>query len=333
MILNKLNITSLTDFEIVIQKDVSTFHNKRLNLQRSFEEMQVKLKSRLDKIDKLHNKEHNELKKQCEYLKAEVWRYKTLMEEYHKVDTTPEMQKRILELENAINEHCEYKIHKNTDKYNKERLEEEQQGQKILQEWAAKIEILDQDMLVKANSYVDNFTSYVKAEYDSKKGTAESKYLTSFPIASYVSTSKYIRLGIEKKELDLGVYKQTFSFPVLIDFQDKKNLIIFYDDSTKEKAESISDTLIFRVLLSNLPDKLKLNLLDTVMYEKFREFLNLPSKVVSKGVDIDYLTASIETLENTVRNKLSLIWSDIHDSHQSIHEFNEKKYRKSYTTK
>lgn len=328
MSLNKLNITSLTDFEIVIQKDVSSFHNKRLNLQRSLEEMQVKLKSRLDKIDKLHNKEHNELKKQCEYLKAEVWRYKTLMEEYHKVDTTPEMQKRILELENAINEHCEYKIHKNTDKYNKERLEEEQQGQKILQEWAAKIEILDQDMLVKANSYVDNFTSYVKAEYDSKKGTAESKYLTSFPIASYVSTSKYIRLGIEKKELDLGVYKQTFSFPVLIDFQDKKNLIIFYDDSTKEKAESISDTLIFRVLLSNLPDKLKLNLLDTVMYEKFREFLNLPSKVVSKGVDIDYLTASIETLENTVRNKLSLIWSDIHDSHQSIHEFNEKKIQK-----
>jgi hypothetical protein len=328
MSIGKFSFSSLSDFETIVQKDVVLYYQKRKGLEKTLAEQEAKFKAKLISIDDAYNKDHEELKTQCEYLKAEVWRYKTLMEEYHKTDSTPQMKKRILELENAINEHCTYKIDKNTLQYKKLRLEEEQLGQKNLQEWAAKIEILDQDMSLKANSYVDNFNSYVKSEYDSKKGTAASEFLTSFPIASYVSTSIDLRLGVEKKELDLGVFKQTLSFPVLIEFQNKKNLVIFYDDSTKDKAESISDTLIFRVLLSNLPDKLKVNLLDTVMYEKFREFLNLPPKVVSKGTDIDHLIASIEALENTVRNKLSLIWSDIHDSHQSIHEFNEKKIQK-----
>ena len=328
MSLGKLSFTSLSDFESIVQKDVITYNKKREGLLNSLAEQEAKFKAKLTAIDDAYNKGHEELKTQCEYLKAEVWRYKTLMEEYHKTDSTPQMKKRILELENAINEHCAYKIDKNTQHYHKIRSEEEQLGQKNLQEWAAKIEILDQGMLVKANAFVDHFNLFVKTEYDSKKGTTAAENLISFPVASYVSTSDNIRLGVEKKELDLGIRKQIFSFPALVDFQDKKNVVILYDDSTKEKAESISDTLIFRVLASNLPDKLKVNILDTVMYEKFREFLNLPTKIVAKGVDLDFLMSSIEFLENGVRNKLALIWSDIHDSHQSINEYNIKKIQK-----
>ncbi len=320
--------TSLDDFEIELQKDVSNYRQKRAKLEQSFSESQEKLVKSLSVIDEEYRNGHSQLITQCEYLKAEVWRYKTLMEEFHKADTTPEMQKRILELESAINEHCNFKINKNTLKYEQLRDLEEQKGNKLLQEWKSKLEILDQEMSIKADTFVENFNSYVRANYDSKKGTSNSGLLVSFPVASYSSTSSEIRIGYQPKEIDLGIRKEVFNFPVIIDFQDKQNLILMYDDETKEVVESISDLLIFRVLVSNLPDKVKINLLDTGMYEKFREFLTMSPKVISKGVDYDYLLSSIEALENTVRNKLALIWSDIHDSHQSIHEYNIKQIQK-----
>ena len=327
MSFEKLTFTSLTDFELSFQKEVDLYYQKKTDLEKSFLESQTKFNALLQVIDSDYKKAHQELKNQCEYLKAEVWRYRTLMEEFHKADTTPEMHNRILELENAINEHCEYKIDKYTLQYRDVREAEVQKGQKILQEWSAKIEILDQEMTVKADAFIDNFHLYVRTNYDSKIGTTSADSLTSFPVASYASSSSNIRLGIEEKEIDLGIRKQILNFPLLVDFQDKQNLVVLYNEETKVNAEAISDTLIFRVLSSNLPDKLKINLLDTVMFEKFREFLNLPSKVISKGVDLENLFSSIEALENTVRNKLSLIWSDIQDSHQSIHEYNVKQIR------
>ena len=311
-----------------MQKDVTNYHQKRSGFEQEFSDLQGKLINDLSIIDEEYTKVHSQLTTQCEYLKAEVWRYKTLMEEFHKADTTPEMQKRILELENAVNEHCNYKIKKNTLKYEQLRDLEEQKGNKLLQECKSKLEILDQEISIKADTFIENFNSYVRSNYDSKKGTSSSELLVSFPVASYSSTSSEIRIGYQPKEIDLGIRKEVFNFPVIIDFQDKQNLILLYDDETKEVVESISDLLIFRVLVSNLPDKVKINLLDTGMYEKFREFLTMPPNVISKGVDYDYLLSSIEGLENTVRNKLALIWSDIHDSHQSIHEYNIKQIQK-----
>ncbi len=320
----KTTLTSLDDYVITLQKDVTIYRQKRSVFEQSFSDFQGKLVKDLSIIDDEYNKVHSQLSTQCEYLKAEVWRYKTLMEEFHKADSTPEMQKRILELENAINEHCNYKIKKNTLNYNQLRDVEQQKGNKLLQEWKSKLEILDQEMSIKADAFVDSFHTFVRTHYESKKGTASSETLVSFPVASYISSSNDIRIGFQAKEIDLGIRKEVFNFPVIIDFQDKQNLILLYNDETKEVVESISDLLIFRVLISNLPDKVKINLLDTGMYEKFREFLTMPSKVISKGVDYDYLLSSIEALENNVRNKLALIWSNTHDSHQSIHEFNIK---------
>ncbi len=324
----KYTSASLSDIEQSFQKEVTLYHQKKEGLEQSHFEFETKLNAHLQAFDEEYKKGNQELISQCEYLKAEVWRYKTLMEEFHKAETTPEMQKRILELENAINEHCNYKIKKNTLKYEQLREEEVQKGQKLLQEWKAKLEILDQEMSLKSDTFVDNFNSFVRFHYENKKGTASSESLVSFPVASYASTSSEIRIGFETKEIDLGIRKELFNFPVIIDFQDKQNLILLYDDETKEVVESISDLLIFRVLISNLPDKVKINLLDTGMYEKFREFLTMSPKVISKGVDYDYLLSSIEALENNVRNKLALIWSDIHDSHQSIHEYNIKQIQK-----
>jgi S-DNA-T family DNA segregation ATPase FtsK/SpoIIIE len=328
MSLEKLTFKSLNDFKLSFQKEVSLYYQKKIDLEKLFLESQVKFNALLQIIDSDYKKAHKELTNQCEYLKAEVWRYKTLMEEFHKADTTPEMQKRILELENAVNEHCGFKIKKYTLKYEQSREIELNKSQKLLKEWEAKLEILDQEMTIKADAFVDNFHSFVRSHYENKKGTASSEALISFPIASYSSTSCEIRLGYQPKEIDLGIRKDVFNFPVIIDFQDKQNLILLYDDETKEVVESISDLLIFRVLVSNLPDKVKINLLDTGMYEKFREFLTMSTNVISKGVDYDYLLSSIEGLENNVRNKLALIWSDIHDSHQSIHEYNIKQIQK-----
>jgi hypothetical protein len=52
--------------------------------------------------------------------------------------------------------------------------------------------------------------------------------------------------------------------------------------------------------------------------------LVLPSKILSKGSTFEAFVSEIEKIENDVRSKLSLVWSDISDGNQSILEYNIK---------
>jgi hypothetical protein len=53
-----------------------------------------------------------------------------------------------------------------------------------------------------------------------------------------------------------GKVEKEIRLPEFKEFHDSNNFIILYDESSKDKAECISDVLIFRLLLSHLPDKI-----------------------------------------------------------------------------
>ena len=55
------------------------------------------------------------------------------------------------------------------------------------------------------------------------------------------------------------------------------------NDSTKDVAENITDGILLRTLVSNLPDKIQLNIFDSQYWDKFSEFLKLPQTVIKKG--------------------------------------------------
>lgn len=126
---------------------------------------------------------------------------------------------------------------------------------------------------------------------------------------------------------------KTITYPELVPFNDHQNICIVYDSETSSTAENISDTLIFRMLFSHIPDKLKVHIYDQSMNEKFREFLPLPSMVLDRGFEWSQFQTHLSHAESLIRSKLGLLFADISSDHNSLHEYNLKLIKEENTMK
>jgi S-DNA-T family DNA segregation ATPase FtsK/SpoIIIE len=327
MALQKLINEKIRQFEEELAHFVQDFDSKNRQLQTQLSLTHEQRDETIQKADSDYQIEHAGLKKQCEYLKAEVWRYKKLLEDYHKSSSSPEMNKRIHELETAINEHTDLKIKNHGEKYEKERALLLHDFQKRVHDLQVKIEILEEEIRDKVSLHHTSFREGLDSVTEQNKGTAKVTGLVQFEPGTYDQTNASVRVGEFSKTLSAGIGELNIEYPVILDFQDVQNLVIIYDEASLSKAENITDVLLFRILSSNLPDKLKIHIQDTQYFEKFREFLNLPSSILSKGSELEQLLIEIKKLETEIRDKITLVWSDIHDTHQSIHEYNQKKIK------
>jgi hypothetical protein len=190
-----------------------------------------------------------------------------------------------------------------------------------------KLEITKDDFVQKTEALISGFQEYLNININSNKGTADLERLISFPVADYNNTSSSVKLGNVIYSLGNAVGSWDIQIPLIVDFYDKSNFILFYDDSCKTNVENITDGLILRTLTSNLPDKIQLKIFDSQFWDKFSEFLKLPASVISKGSNSDDIESAISSVEKEVREKLTLIWSDVQESNQTTHEFNSKKIK------
>jgi hypothetical protein len=314
-------------FEKTVSEDLSLV-NKRLDkLKTDLSDLGAERVNVLKQMAKKHNELKSDLVKKCEYLKAEVWRYKHLLEEYVKAKTGPEMDERLKELELAVNEHTELKINHQEEKILKERKEKEHEFDTKTDDLKIKITLLSEQIESKIDSHIAALNAYFKDSVATFKGTTENDNLVNFDHADYSAYTQTVRLGSKHVTIETPVSIKSIEFPVLMDFQDTKNLVIFYDDKSRTKAENITDCLILRMLSSNLPDKINLHLYDAHMFEMFSEFLKLPPKVLKMGSSYQELTEEVGELQVSIREKLAMVWSDLNEGQQSILEYNIKKIK------
>lgn len=325
--MNVENIVSekINSLEKILISEVTEFNSKYVYLENELNRLQNILNSEMSLLANEQSQVHEELKKKCEYLKAEIWRYKHLLEDYSKAKAGVEFDQRIIELEEAINEYTDYKISTQLDGQKLQRDNKEVELLKQQNETKVKIDILKDQFEAKINAQINELQTFLKTHISAYKGTVEANELVNFSHANYDRHSSTLNIGSIKKLYDTPIATFNFNIPCIFEFQNSKNILIIYDESSRSKAEAIADTTILRTLSSNLPDKLHLHLYDRLMLEMFSEFLILPPKILSKGSTFETFVSEIEKIENDVRSKLSLVWSDISDGNQSILEYNLKK--------
>ncbi len=327
MSLEILNQSTKDQFVAGFEKEINQIDFTISNLQKEIDELNVLRIDGLLKLDDDSKKELERLSKKCDYLNAEIWRYKKLLETFSQAESGPEMNNRILDLETAINEHSQLKIKEFTIESNNKRITFENDIIKFINDVSVKIEISKDDFLQKIDHLIAGFNNYLDTSINTNKGTSELEKLISFPVADYKNTSSSIRLGNTIHDFNNQFGNWKIQIPVVVDFSDKSNFILFYNDNSKEIVENITDGILLRTLVSNLPDKIQLHIFDSQYWDKFSEFLKLPPSVINKGSNLDDLESSISVVENEVREKLTLIWSDIQEKNQTTHEFNLKKIK------
>jgi len=325
--MNVENIISekINSLEKILSSEVTEFNSKYVYLENELNRLQNILDSEISLLANEQSQVHEDLKKKCEYLKAEIWRYKYLLQDYSKAKVGVEFDQRIIELEEAINEYTDYKISSQLGNQKLHRDNKEVELLKQQNETKVKIDILKDQFEAKINAQINELQTFLKTHISAYKGTVEANELVNFSHANYDRHSSTLNIGSIKKLYDTPIATFNFNIPCILEFQNSKNILIIYDESSRNKAEAIADTTILRTLSSNLPDKLHLHLYDRLMLEMFSEFLVLPPKILSKGSTFEAFVGEIEKIENDVRSKLSLVWSDISDGNQSILEYNLKK--------
>jgi S-DNA-T family DNA segregation ATPase FtsK/SpoIIIE len=309
------------------QTQIDLVNRKIAELENNILEKSNEQNSGLNSMDEQVKINLDILVKKCEYLKAEIWRYKKLLETFSKTETGPEMNQRILDLETAIKEHSELKIKEFSSLSAKQRSDFQLNYTRLINDLNIKLEITKDDFVQKTEALISGFQEYLNININSNKGTADLERLISFPVADYNNTSSSVKLGNVIYSLGNAVGSWDIQIPLIVDFYDKSNFILFYDDSCKTNVENITDGLILRTLTSNLPDKIQLKIFDSQFWDKFSEFLKLPASVISKGSNSDDIESAISSVEKEVREKLTLIWSDVQESNQTTHEFNSKKIK------
>ncbi len=312
------------EFNESILRFLNEFNSRLALLNEEIYQKDNELSSGLVQIENQFKSKSLELHQKFEYLKAEVWRYKYLLEEFSKADSGPEMLQRVKDLEDAVKDHGAAKYMECERLHNHTRLVFESELTSAIHELRVKVEFLHDELKLRIDGHINTFKSFLDTEFEKSKGTCSIIQLSNLPPCNYANTSSYSRLGdfLLKYETPFGDIQ--VECPEIISFQDKKHLIVIYDEGHVVDAENISDTFIFRVLLSNLPDKVKLMIFDRDFNEKFREFGVLPKGVVWSGHDVDSLRSSIVDVENEIREKFSIVWSNIDDGNQTIFQYNQK---------
>ena len=307
--------------------ELAEFNEKVGSLNGDLHRTEVELKAALESQETDYAESHAALFKKCEYLKAEVWRYKHLLEEFNKLDSTPQMLDRLEELKLAIDEYTASKVETHNSVHRQDIGRLNHDFQRRLNDLRVRIDLLKDEYQLKFDQRLAALQLFFDAEVENNKGTASVSKMGDFTVANYDATSNAVKLGSRVEQFSSPMGARLIHFPDVIDFQDRKNLVIVYNDDSSKQAEDITDGLIIRALNSNLPDKFKLHIFDTKMYEKFHEFMRLPSKVMSRGYEMDSFLNLVREFENEVREKLTLLWSDVRAGNQSIREYNEKKIR------
>ena len=264
-----------------------------------------------------------ELNEKRGVLSREIYRYGELLKEKQRVtELTGLLQVRFQEMEDAITEFISQKIKINNDELIDINDQKEKEYQTKFHELSNKLLLVEEELNDELDVLYTDWNNYLEIEVNKFKGICQPSYLAHFTEPSYEYTTPNLTIGNRNIVLNGINPKNEIEIPEIIPFIDEQNLIVVYDHTTANDAEALADVLIFRVLYSNLPDKLKIHLFDKNLHEKFREFLPISNVVIEKGFEWDHFQTALAKTESLIRSKLGLLWADITANHSTIHQYN-----------
>jgi len=273
-------------------------------------------------------KERVQVLEKLDYLNAEIYRYGELLKKEFKVsDLSGVMKERFVELKTAVDDYVSLKSDAHQTAHEKELTDLNDKFTSKENELAQRKELYLEEVEAKLEQLLSLLQQFLTEHVESKKNTCSPSNLHTFSEASFDHTSDELTIGQRSVSFEGMPGDKSITIPHLSAFKDAVHLVVYYNKETAALAENISDVLILRMLLSHLPDKLKVHIYDKNMNEKFREFLSIPEKVLSRGFDWAQFIQHLNQCESEIRSKLGRVWSDITSDHQTLHQYNVKLVR------
>lgn len=138
--------------------------------------------------------------------------------------------------------------------------------------------------------------------------------------------SSHLLLGQEKLSTSIDSKVITFRKRVFCDFLNSKHLLLRYNHSTKDQAESLVTTLIGRIVASSRPGNVQVSMVDTEdMFGTSNILTRLNRQVYSLCVKSDDVRKLIDWMKDHIADiKVNLLQSPIN----SLKEYNQKKENK-----
>jgi hypothetical protein len=319
-----------------MKQKIEAYLNELLQLKQKYEtaiaqfnqDIEVLTQRRTTKLADLasdYNKEHVKVLEKLDYLNAEIFRYGELLKKEFKVgDLSGVMKERFVELKEAVEDYVSLKSNAHQTAHDKELAEITEKFTVKENELGQKKELYIEEVEAKLEQLLSQLQQFLTEHIESKKNTCSPANLHLFSEASFDHTSDELTLGQRNVRFEGLPGDKSIAIPQLSSFKDAVNLVVYYNKETAAVAENISDVLMLRMLLSHLPDKLKVHIYDKNMNEKFREFLSIPEKVLSRGFDWAQFTQHLNQCESEIRSKLGRVWADITSDHQTLHQYNVK---------
>lgn len=307
-------------------QEIRTKYEGLINsVSQEIDQKKIEHNEKLTGMQEDYKQSKNQIDEKLDYLNAEIFRYGELLKKDFKLtDLTGALKERFQELESAVSEYVSLKTQEHDTEHKLKISDFKEKFEKSQNELLQQKKLFEEEFEDKVETFLSELEQFRKDQLDSNKSFCKLSSFKQFETPSFDNTSGSIAIGEKTHVFSAADIKKEVRLPEIEDFRDFQNFIVVYDDSSKEKAESISDVLIFRLLMSHLPDKIKIHIYDKSMNEKFREFLTIPSSVIEKGFEWDHFLKHLDNAESLVRSKLGLIWSDIGSEHNSLHQYNLK---------
>ena len=246
--------------------DLNEDINNRLS---AFKEIQKKFSLLIDENDKIIAdllKAHSEdikvkaekwnvteqsLTDKLEKLNDEIYRYGELLKKEYKVlELSGIMNTRFNEIKGAVEDYVTFKL--NTEKKKQLKLVEDTKSlfNSTHLGLIQKKQLLQDEFEEKIDLFFTQWENFKINKLDALKNVCSPHLLTQFSEPSFAAFSDYISLGEKSQNVTTKNGKKEIVYPLLTKFNDFQNLVILYNDSSKEKAEAISDVLIFIYLIN-----------------------------------------------------------------------------------
>ncbi|MFM7683928.1 MAG: FtsK/SpoIIIE domain-containing protein [Bacteroidota bacterium] len=307
----------LTKFSL-FKEDLVRFNNEIESIRNEYD-------FTLEKMTNEFSSSYKVLEIELDKLNAEIDRYGRLLTHYYKEEQlNDELKSRFEKLKTAVKEHVEVGLLNHKNKFDREKNNLLSNFKTKLNNCIKQKDLKQEESEDHLENLIIEYTNFVDFEYNSKKGTCNLETLINFTEPSFDNSTDSLFIGKKTEIIEFGNLKKSIEIPYITNFIDCNNIAIIYDHNCSEKAESISDLLIFRLLFSHLPDKIKIHLFDRNMNQKFKEFLPISNNVISKGYEWDQFKNQLSQTEQLIRSKLSLVWADVEADHNSLYEYNLK---------
>ena len=304
--------------EIELQEKSSEFKSK-------LESFDKKHKEEIQRIQNLNKQEYKVLSNDLEYLNAEIDRYSSLLNKFYEAnDFSPEMKIRFQKLKKAVSEYVNHQLEQHLNESQKSEKELIADFQKTRGELLSIQEIQIEDSKTELLQEIIEYENFAKNDLESKKGTCPINYLVKFDTPSFENLTDSILIGNTFRNITYENLSKNISIPFITKFIDSNNLLLTYDEFSEERVEAISDVLIFRILFSHVPDKIKIHIFDKSMSKKFKEFLPISTSIISKDFELEQFEQKLMDAEKEIRSKLTLVYSDVEADYASIYEYNLK---------